>query len=237
MTLRVCPTLHRPPNIDAGFFASPVPLPLTRTLEACLGRFNDPKRTGYNPNYRWGDDDDKVGHKGLDLGAKTGAPVTAMADGKVASVDLTDNYNDLTRSGDAAGIWLSTLHKCSECSGWFLARHLHLLPGSVLVTPGQPVTKGQRLASCDTTGSAHWPHVHTDLRHSPSPTADKAGSFGPTWGVPYDPLAWGILLPPPSHRHRSWSASKSTVRYSDQAPPVKVSSNSCASSDTKTGWG
>ena len=189
--MRVCPVLHGPGAIEAGFFASPVPLPLTRTLAGCLGRFNDPKRANYNPNYRWGDDDDKVGHKGLDLGAPTGAAVTAMADGKVAHVDLVNAYP--ADPNDAAGVWVAVLHKCPECPGWFLSRHLHLIVDSVVVKVGQTVVKGQKLARCDTTGSAHWPHTHTDLRHSSDPNADKAGSFGPKWGVPYDPLAWGIL--------------------------------------------
>src|SRR3990167_1677240 len=193
--MRVCPVLHGPGAIEAGFFASPVPLPLTRTLAGCLGRFNDPKRANYNPNYRWGDDDDKVGHKGLDLGAPTGAAVTAMADGKVAHVDLVNSYPaDLN---DSAGVWVAVLHPCPEDGGWFLSRHLHLMVGSVVVKAGQTVVKGQRLARCDTTGNAHWPHPHTDLRHSSDPNADKAASFGPKWGKPYDATKWHILDTPP----------------------------------------
>ena len=41
-------------------------------------------------------------------------------------------------------------------------------------------------------GSAHWPHCHTDLRHSASP-ASRSLTFGPTWGIPYDLEVWGTL--------------------------------------------
>ena len=221
----ICPVLHGPDEIDPGFFASPVPLPLTRTLEVCLGRFNDPKRLGHNPNYRWGDDDDKVGHKGLDLGAPTGAPVTAMADGKVASVDLIDSYLEGVAESDAAGVWLSVLVKCPECPGWFLSRHLHLMVGSVVVKAGQTVVKGQKLARCDTTGSAHWPHTHTDLRHSSDPNADKAASFGPKWGVPYDAVTWGILgvtppAPPPAQQLVTITVDRPVLRGGSEGPAV-----------------
>src|SRR3990167_7857791 len=221
--MRVCPMLHGPSEIDPGFFASPVPLPLTRTLEDCLGRFNDPKRAGYNPAYRWGDDDDKVGHKGLDLGAPTGAAATAMADGKVAHVDLVNAYP--VDPNDAAGVWVAVLHKCPECPGWFLSRHLHLMVGSVVVKAGQTVAKRQTLARCDTTGSAHWPHTHTDLRHSSDPNADKAASFGPKWGVPYDPVTWGILgvtppAPPPAQTLVTITVDRPVLRGGSEGPAV-----------------
>ena len=86
--MRICPAIHPRADIDPGYFASPVPLPLTRPLAACLGRFNDPKRANYNPAYKWGDDVRRVGNKGNDFGVK--GDITAMADGKVAHVARTD---------------------------------------------------------------------------------------------------------------------------------------------------
>ena len=190
--MRLCPTLHGPGEIEVGAFASPAALPWTLTLEQCDGKFNDKDRPGYNPNYHWGDDDIKIGHQGIDIGGRSGSPLTAMANGYVAAVDL-DPYAGNT----AAGVWLATISRCPECGGWFCFRHLHCKIGSVLVKVGQYVARGQQLASIGNTG-ANWYHTHTDLLHSNDPRANLAGSFGPSWGTPYDPIVWGVDKVPPS---------------------------------------
>lgn len=231
--MNTCPTVHPRADIDPGFFASPVPLPWTRTLANCLGRFNDPKRAGYNPAYQWGDDDAKVGHKGLDLGVPFGGPVTAMADGVVASIDLVDAFKEGVATADAAGVWVSVLTKCPECPGWFLTRYLHLLTGSVLVKPGQPVKRGEKLGRGDTTGNASWSHCHMDLRHSDSATANLVPSgsaaswFGPKWGKPYDALTWGIqntpppVIGPPAYTLVTVTVDRPVLRLGSAGKPVE----------------
>jgi hypothetical protein len=124
-------------------------------------------------------------------------------------------------------VWVGVLHPCPECGGWFLTRLLHLMVGSVVVKVGDAVTKGQKLARADTTGNAHWSHPHTDLRHSPSPTANLASSFGPTWGFPFDGIAWGIdklgppVLAPPAWKLVSVTCDRPQIRSGAAGQPVQ----------------
>lgn len=208
--MRICPEIWLPAELDPqGFVVSPVLLPpyLHAQPRSKYDVINASLRPGFNPNYRWRDDDALCGHKGPDLGSRLGNPLFCPAKGSVASVDLIDGYNKQTEMGDAAGVWLSTLARCPECGGWFLFRVLHLTPGSVLVKAGDPVAQGQILAKTGWSGSAHWPHTHLDMRHSSDPKANQVPPsltrsqwFGPKWGKPFDPLAYGILgapaLPP-----------------------------------------
>lgn len=87
--MRVCPVLHGRGSLDPGFFASPVPLPLTRSLTSCWGLFDDPHRDGWSgiTPPPWGAEDTVIGHNGTDLGAVAGSWVTAAADGQVVRVD------------------------------------------------------------------------------------------------------------------------------------------------------
>ena len=190
MTLRVCPALHPRADIDGGFFSSPVALPLSDSLMARLGRFDDPKRKGWSGVIPpvWGAEDYIIGHNGNDLGPNPADDTLyAMADGKIVRTQLTDV--------DDGGVWLAYRVRCPECGRDFLPRCLHLLGGSVLVKVGDHVVKGQPLARCDTTGSAHWKHLHLDLRHAANDTQNASTNYGPTWGIPYDPQAWKLAWP------------------------------------------
>ena len=212
--MRICPSLHPRADIEGGYFSSPVALPLSRTLAACSGRFDDPKRNGWSgvipPD--WGAEDYIIGHNGNDLGPNPADDTLySMADGKIVRVQATDV--------DDAGVWLAYRVLCPECGRDFLPRCLHLLPGSVLVKVGDTVVKGQPLARCDTSGSASWKHLHLDLRHAANDGQNASTSYGSTWGIPFDPQAWHILDYPPT----TTPSTEDTMfcKLGDNSPTVK----------------
>jgi murein DD-endopeptidase MepM/ murein hydrolase activator NlpD len=191
--LQVCPTTHEREAIDPGYFLCPIPRPLYLhdPPRPAYDGFNGSKRVGHYAGYRWGDPESKLGHEGSDLGVLSGRPITAIQDGVVWYLDLVDRYPG--DPNDAAGIHVAIIHKCPECPGWFMSRYLHLKAGTVLVTMGQLVARGEKIAEAGTTGNSGWPHLHFELRHSNLATADQYRVYPGNWFLPYDPMAWDIL--------------------------------------------
>ena len=103
-------------------------------------------------------------HDAVDLGAPTGTPVVAMADGTV------------TYGTDPIGGNIAVLHLAASPDAYYLAHLLRVQSGS------RVVRAGEQIAECDTTGNAALvgiPHVHTQWWSSgtfagphPDPTAD-----------------------------------------------------------------
>jgi murein DD-endopeptidase MepM/ murein hydrolase activator NlpD len=88
-------------------------------------------------------------HRGLDLPAKTGTPIRAMAAGVVSRYVPSD-------TGDA-GIWLGITHP-----GGIVTRYMHMSKIRPLPV-GTRVAKGELLGLVGATGDAAIQHLHTDL--------------------------------------------------------------------------
>lgn len=98
-----------------------------------------------------------------------GAAVVAAADGTVVSV------RDGVRDGPWPGTgWVDFL--CRDFRGnWVVVRHAeheygfyaHLIPGSIMVAPGDHVEAGTRLGRCGNSGHSTEPHLHFQLQDRP----------------------------------------------------------------------
>lgn len=86
-------------------------------------------------------------HEGLDFSAPTGTPVYATADGTVTAAAPTGAYGD-----------------CVEIDhGYsYVTRFAHL--GSIEVTLGQKVSRGDRIGTVGSTGKSLGPHLHYEVR-------------------------------------------------------------------------
>jgi len=106
------------------------------------------------------------------------AGVYAVADGIVAST-RTDVEESSTLSGytpaspeNATGNYVSI--KIAE--GCF-AFYEHLKPGSITVSPGQKVKKGDRIAALGFTGQTTGPHLHFHIANADSPLGAESIPF------------------------------------------------------------
>lgn len=86
-------------------------------------------------------------HKGQDLAAPTGTPVYAPADGVVAISGYEKGYGNLIEIDHGFG---------------FTTRYGHL--SKRLVSQGQVVTKGTKIATIGDTGLSTGPHLHFEVR-------------------------------------------------------------------------
>lgn len=86
-------------------------------------------------------------HAGADLAAATGSPVRATADGGVARAGWAGGY----------GLLVTVRH-----GNGYETRYGHL--SRVLVTPGEPVRRGQLLGYVGSTGRSTGPHLHYEIR-------------------------------------------------------------------------
>lgn len=86
-------------------------------------------------------------HKGVDIGVPVGSPVIAPADGKVVSVGYESGYGLMVVMEHRHGI--STVYA-----------HLK----SALVSPGEDVTRGTRIAYSGMTGRTTGSHLHYEVR-------------------------------------------------------------------------
>lgn len=97
-------------------------------------------------------------HNGIDLAAPVGTPIVSIASGTVKKT-WYDNLN-----GNA----ISILHDNGYTSGY---AHLH----SIDVTPGQKVTKGQKIGTVGNTGASTGAHLHLTIRDLTGKTVDPLG--------------------------------------------------------------
>lgn len=91
-------------------------------------------------------------HKGVDIAAPVGTPVTAPADGRVAFVGRKGGYGN-TVIIDHGGN-LTTLYGHN---------------GDIMVNEGEMVRKGQQISSIGMSGRSTGPHVHYEVRVDGSP--------------------------------------------------------------------
>jgi biotin carboxyl carrier protein len=114
-----------------------------------------------------------------------GAPIYAVADGTITStVDKLDaNAPGVLPAADPVlgpQITVETVdgnHIVQDIGGGLYAFYAHLQRGSLLVKPGDVVTKGQVIAKLGNTGNANASHMHFHLMNGPSVLGSD--------GVPY----------------------------------------------------
>lgn len=117
-----------------------------------------------------------IWHRGVDWVIIAGTPLVAVDDGKVVATftDSWPHYGPLvpgtydTRYG---GYGNQALVEHS----WGLTMYAHMQ--TVMVSPGQTVTRGQQLGDSDSTGISTGPHLHFECR-----LPDNATGFDP---LPY----------------------------------------------------
>lgn len=92
-------------------------------------------------------------HGAIDYGIPVGTPVYAAADGVVMKIaNLTSSY----------GTYVVIRHT-NGLETWYA----HGTSGSICVSPGQTVTRGQRIMSSGNTGNSTGPHLHFEVRVAP----------------------------------------------------------------------
>ena len=92
-------------------------------------------------------------HGALDYGIPVGTPIYAAADGVVyATANLTTSY----------GTYIVIQHT-NGLQTWYA----HGTPGSIAVSPGQIVSKGQQIMKSGNSGNSSGPHLHFEVRVAP----------------------------------------------------------------------
>jgi murein DD-endopeptidase MepM/ murein hydrolase activator NlpD len=87
-------------------------------------------------------------HKGIDIGAPTGAPILAAADGFVSFAEFDDGgYGNLVEVTHNDG-----------------SRSLYAHTNRILVRKGQQVRQGQLIAEVGSTGRSTGPHLHFEVQ-------------------------------------------------------------------------
>ena len=120
-------------------------------------------------------------HKGIDLFAEAGTQVRAASEGKVLRV--VDGRHSAQEAQRRAGLFLDVKGRDA-----LVHRYLHLAESRV--APGALIQQGTVLgivAAPHTSGLAHAPHLHFEVRQGDFDRARK------DYGAPLDPLR---MLPP-----------------------------------------
>jgi hypothetical protein len=104
-------------------------------------------------------------------------PVYAPADGIVVLVQTNDTFN-----GNAIFIKHDLNGDGNYNDDNIRSAYLHFADGSIAVSQGQTIVKGQYLGPGGMTGKAYTPHLHFEVQRSNDPT------FTTKW--PVDPFGW-----------------------------------------------
>ena len=91
-------------------------------------------------------------HTGLDIGAASGTPIKAVADGVVTYASSMGTYGNLVRISHGNGVETYYAH-CSK----------------ILVGVGQTVSAGDTVALVGSTGNSTGPHLHLEVRINGTP--------------------------------------------------------------------
>lgn len=103
-------------------------------------------------------------HGALDYAVSVGTPVYAAADGVVMTTEnLSGSYGTYVVIRHANGLQ---------------SYYAHGKKGSIVVSPGQTVKKGQKIMLSGNTGNSQGPHLHFEVRKSPYNYSYKAKAYG-----------------------------------------------------------
>lgn len=113
-------------------------------------------------------------HGAIDYGISVGTPVHAAADGVIMSTaNLSSSYGTYVVIRHANGLQ---------------TYYAHGTYGSICVSPGQTVKKGQKIMLSGNTGNSSGPHLHFEVRKSPYSYNGYATGYGQDSRV--NPLAY-----------------------------------------------
>lgn len=107
-----------------------------------------------------------------------GAPIHAVADGKVVSV--VDNLPEQVPLKTPTGLPLDQYggnHVVQDIGDGNYAFYAHLKPGSITVKPGDELKSGQSIAALGNSGNTDAPHLHFHLMDNPDPLAANGLPF------------------------------------------------------------
>lgn len=178
----VSPTPYRPSTPAPGPYrpAAPAPGRTGSIVEAAppptdaqiaalgAGRFIWPLRGTLLSSY--GPKGGGQRNDGVDIGAPTGTPVRAAADGEVVYAgDLVPGFGNLVL--------------VKHTDGWVTA-YAHLSKASV--TMRQRISQGEQVGLVGSSGGVSEPQLHFEVRYSPSPR-EKARAIDPALVLPHQP--------------------------------------------------
>ena len=107
-----------------------------------------------------------------------GKPVYAVAPARV--IEAVDGLPDTPPGGLPAGLPFEQAdgnHVVLDLGDGRFALYAHLKPGSVLVSQGQLVRRGQVLGLVGTSGNSSEPHLHFQVTDGPSPSASNGAPY------------------------------------------------------------
>ncbi|MDO3412039.1 peptidoglycan DD-metalloendopeptidase family protein [Saccharibacillus sp. CPCC 101409] len=93
-------------------------------------------------------------HTGVDLAAPQGTDIHAAADGVVTVAQWWNGYGNTVVIDHGNGVW---------------SLYGHIRDGGLMVTPGQTVKRGEKIAEVGSTGNSTGPHCHFEVRVNGSP--------------------------------------------------------------------
>lgn len=103
-------------------------------------------------------------HGGVDFGVPVGTTVVAAADGVVmTTANLSNSYGTYVVIRHANGLQ---------------SYYAHGTKGSIAVSPGDTVKKGQKIMLSGNTGNSSGPHLHFEVRKSPYNYSHSAKAYG-----------------------------------------------------------
>lgn len=127
-------------------------------------------------------------HLGIDYAYNNGEPIYASEDGTISFVKKDETRQWLANTNSDPFPHPRSLNNADygnmikiQHTNGYSTLYAHLKPGSVLVTPGAAVQKGQKIAEVGSTGNSTGNHLHWELRKNdfsidPSHLVDKSFS-------------------------------------------------------------
>jgi murein DD-endopeptidase MepM/ murein hydrolase activator NlpD len=100
----------------------------------------------------------------LDSHTSYGQPLFAPVDGRVDRA-VTDRPD--VAIGESDSVQILGNHVVIEVGGGRWVLLAHLMKGSVLVSEGQQVRRGQPIARCGNSGNTSAPHLHLQVQNGP----------------------------------------------------------------------